>query len=219
MWMVFGRNAPRPRLAAAVAIGILTGFACLAWTPASAGTCLIIGWDVACLSFIAAALHSMIGRTPDQIRQRAAADDQARATILGLVIVASVGSLAATAFELSLAKHDPGFARGARVWLAFATVAASWFMVQMIFAIHYAHGYYDKVDEGDAGGLEFPGGEDPDYWDFLHFSIIIGVASQTADIDITSKSLRRLGTLHSLLTFTFNTVVVALTINMVAGLF
>ena len=104
--------------------------------------------------------------------------------------------------------------------LVFATVAASWFMVQLIFALHYAHEYYAQGERGqDAGGLDFPGGEPPDYWDFLHFSIVIGVASQTADIAFTSKSLRRVGTVHGITAFVFNTVVLALTINLLAGLF
>jgi len=93
--------------------------------------------------------------------------------------------------------------------------------MQVVYALHYAHEYYaaDPASGKDAGGLAFPGGEPPDYWDFLHFSIIIGVAAQTADIAFTEKGLRRLGTAHSLFAFVFNTVIVALTINLLAGLF
>jgi uncharacterized membrane protein len=102
------------------------------------------------------------------------------------------------------------------------TVVGSWLMVQMIFALHYAHEYYG-VDEddgaADAEGLRFPGVTAPDYWDFLHFSVVIGVACATADVEFTSKGLRRLGTIHSLVAFAFNTVIVALTINLTAGLF
>jgi uncharacterized membrane protein len=106
------------------------------------------------------------------------------------------------------------------VTLAFVTVALSWFFVQLNFALHYAHAYYTRAKAGrsDAGGLVFPGTKAPDYWDFLHFAIIIGVATATADIDITDKGLRRLGTAHSLFAFAFNTVIVALTINLLAGL-
>jgi uncharacterized membrane protein len=108
------------------------------------------------------------------------------------------------------------------VALAFVTVALSWMMVQVIFALHYAHEYYDENEDcggEDMKGLLFPGGELPDYWDFVHFSIVIGAAAQTADIAFTSKALRRIGTVHSLVSFAFNTVVVALTINLLAGLF
>jgi len=95
-------------------------------------------------------------------------------------------------------------------------------MVQLVFALHYAHEYYDEnpdCDGHDMQGLLFPGEELPDYWDFWHFSIVIGVAAQTADISFTSKTLRRIGTVHSLVAFAFNTVIVALTINLLAGLF
>jgi uncharacterized membrane protein len=95
-------------------------------------------------------------------------------------------------------------------------------MVQLVFALHYAHEYYDEnpeCDGHDMKGLVFPGEQLPDYWDFVHFSIVIGVACATADIDITSKQLRHIATLHSLVSFAFNTTIVALTINLLAGLF
>ena len=113
------------------------------------------------------------------------------------------------------------FILGACSVLAFATVAGSWLFVQVMFALHYAHEFFaeDEEEQSHRAGLLFPGDEPPDYWDFLHFSIIIGVASQTADIQITSKTLRRLGTAHSLTAFGFNTVVLALTINLLASLF
>jgi len=102
-------------------------------------------------------------------------------------------------------------------------VAVSWFLVQLIFALHYAHEYFMPVDpDGQdtcAGGLAFPGDEVPDFWDFLHFSIVIGVASQTADIGWTRRTLRRIGTVHCVIAFVFNTAVLALGINLVAGLF
>jgi len=132
-----------------------------------------------------------------------------------------VVSVVAIAMELSAAKAEHGLARGVYVALAFFTVAMSWYFVQLNFALHYAHAYYTAAAGrlGDAGGLLFPGKEAPDYWDFLHFSIVIGVASQTADIAFTDKALRRLGTAHSLFAFAYNTVIVALTINLLAGLF
>ena len=104
--------------------------------------------------------------------------------------------------ELSEAKADHGLFKAARVVLAFATVSASWFVAQLIFALHYAHEYYSPSDTQPGAlreGLKFPEGGEPDYWDFLHFSIIIGVAAQTADIAFDSRRLRRIGTVHSLL--------------------
>jgi uncharacterized membrane protein len=95
--------------------------------------------------------------------------------------------------------------------------------VQIVFALHYAHEYYaepqDKRGRKHRGGLLFPEDDAPDYWDFLHFAMIVGVAAQTADIAFTSKTLRRTGTWHGVVSFLFNTVVLALTINLLAGLF
>jgi uncharacterized membrane protein len=103
--------------------------------------------------------------------------------------------------------------------LALVTVALSWLFVHVIFAFHYAHVFYSPGEKGDRGGLLFPGDDpEPDYWDFLHFSLIIGVASQTADVQITDRGIRRTSTVHSLTAFVFNTVVVALTVNMAVGL-
>jgi len=216
----FGPLAGRPRLAASVAFGVLV-CAGLMLAGLRPSTSAILGWDALCLGYIGAMLVNMAERSPDEMRVRARQDDQGRATILMLVLVAAVASIVAIGLELSLAKHIHGLERGVRVALAFVTVAASWFMVQLVFALHYAHGFYDRnaTQDGDAGGLQFPGKAAPDYWDFLHFSVIVGVACQTADIAITSKALRRLGTVHSLFAFAFNTVVVALTINLLAGLF
>jgi uncharacterized membrane protein len=216
-----GPFAARPRLLLAVAVGVAAGL--LAWLAGHLlpSTSCILGWDALCLTYIGALMPYLGERSPDDIRALAARDDEGRATILTLILVAAVASVAAVALELSLAKEAHGLERGVRIALAFATVASSWFMVQLVFALHYAHGYYDcnTAAKQDVGGLSFPGTDAPDYWDFLHFSVIIGVASQTADIQITSKSLRRLGTVHSLFAFAFNTVIVALTINLLAGLF
>ena len=213
----------RPRLAVATAIGLLVGLAAARLAPGlKLTTDLILGWDALALTFNAAALHGMSRQGPAQIRARAAAEDQGRAAILALIIAAVAASIAAVAAELVLAKSTHGLAEAAHVVLAFGTVSASWLMMQVVFALHYAHQYYDAdVARGgaDTGGLGFPGRQAPDYWDFLHFSIVIGVASQTADVAFTSKRVRRLGTVHSLVAFAFNTVIVALTINLLAGLF
>lgn len=212
----------RPRLAASIGVGLFVWVACLFAPHLSWSTVAIFAWDAGCLTLIASVLALMRHGDPETIRAKAATQDEGKGLILGLVLVASAASIAAIGSELSLARHDDGWIRAARIALGFATVAASWFVVQLIFAVHYAHEYYapDEGPNGDvAQGLAFPGGEDPDYWDFLHFSVVIGVACQTADVAFTSKGLRRIGTLHGVVAFLFNTVVLALTINLLAGLF
>jgi uncharacterized membrane protein len=219
-----GPFASRPRLVGAILAGTVCGVAlALAPTPLATSSRVILSWDAGCVWFIVASLLAMSGQEGRDIRARAAEQDDGRGMILGLVLLATVASLAASGVELSLAKSDHGAWKTLRVCLAFVTVAASWFVAQLIFALHYAHEYYtaapDKPAPAIRGGLNFPEGGEPDYWDFLHFSIIIGVASQTADISFGSRMLRRVGTVHSLLAYAFNTIVVALTINLWAGIF
>lgn len=211
----------RPRLTGALSAGAVVGLACAALTPLAAPSCLIAGWNVFCLLYLGLTFTAIARQGPDDIRARAAQQDQGQAVILLLILAACAASLAAVGLELSLAQHAHGWEKALRITAAFATVTGSWLVMQLIFAMHYAHEYYtaDRKTGGDVGGLAFPGDEAPDYWDFLHFSIIIGVATQTADIAITRKGLRRLGTAHSLIGFVFNTLILALTVNLVAGLF
>lgn len=216
----FGAFAARPRLVLAIGGGVAASLLLRFAIGLQTVSAILLGWNVLCLSYVGGSLWNMVGRSSDEIRARAARDDQKRATILATVLVAAVAAIVAIVMELSQAHEAVGLAKGLHVALAFVTVAASWIMVHLMFALHYAHGYYDPHEsgEGDAEGLKFPGGEEPDYWDFLYFSVIIGVAAQTADVSITDKSLRRLNTVHALFAFAFNTVIIALTINLLAGL-
>ena len=219
--VIIGAFVARPRLLVSILAGIAAGAAISFFTELRPLTAVAMGWDVMCLVFWCLTTLYMANRDAQEMRTHAAKADQGAAVVLMLILLASVVSVAATVLELSAAKNDRGLARALYVAVAFFTVAMSWFFVQLNFAIHYAHAYYARDDDGsgDAGGLRFPGTKTPDYWDFLHFSIVIGVASQTADIEFTDKSLRRLGTTHSLFAFAFNTVIVALTINLLASLF
>ena len=201
-------------LAMAVLLGLVPG---LRWS-----TRAVFAWDAVLGVFIASTLWMMRGCDETRIRARAAREDEGQHFILTLAVIASAASIVAIAAELSLAKGEHGLVKGLRIALAFGTVLASWFFVQMVFALHYAHEYYGEDDEADGAhrkGLAFPGDDTPDYWDFLHFGSIIGVAAQTADVAFTSKSMRRTGTVHGMVAFVFNTVVLALTINLLAGLF
>ena len=217
-----GPLANRPRLLGAIALGVVTAVALwLVPNGLSWSTRAIFAWDATALWFIAASMLMMADCDQSKIEARSATEDDGGHFVLGLAIIAAAASIAAIVAELGLAEHEHGLLKGARVALAFVTVAASWFFVQIVFALHYAHEYYGR-QEGEPdfdGGLLFPGDDAPDYWDFLHFSTVIGVASQTADIQFTSKTLRRIGTVHGIVAFLFNTVVLALTINLCASLF
>lgn len=220
---ILGPFGPRPRLTASILVGLAVGGLLTGLAPEMAlSTRLILSWDALSLSFLGSMFVAMIEHGPTDIRARAAIDDEGRGAILALVLVAAAASVWAVGVELSLAKDAHGAMKFARIALAFVSVVASWTMVQMIFALHYAHEYYG-VDESDgardAEGLSFKDPGPPDYWDFLHFAVVIGVACATADVDFTSKGLRRIGTVHCLIAFAFNTIIVALTINLTAGLF
>src|SRR3546814_7216504 len=141
----------------------------------------------------------MKDREPEAMRNHAAEADEGRIVVLVLILLASVASFGAVGMELIAAKEAQGLAQGGYIALAFFTVTMSWFFVQLNFALHYAHAYYTHAEgkRTDAGGLAFPGTKTPDYWDCLHFSVVIGVAVETADIAFTDKALRRLGTTQS----------------------
>ena len=221
---IIGPFLSRPRLAGAFGLGLLTLLALsILPNPWNLNSRLIYAWDVTCFSFLAATFLMMSECDDSKIRARAAREDEGQHIILGLAIVAAVASFIAIGFELSEAKAAHGLDKWIRILIAFGTVAGSWLFVQMVFALHYAHEYYGEDETAGAGihrgGLNFPEDDTPDYWDFLHFAAIIGVAAQTADVAFTSKSFRRTGTVHGIVAFVFNTVVLALTINLLASLF
>ncbi|MDI1325712.1 MAG: DUF1345 domain-containing protein [Brevundimonas sp.] len=207
---------------------LLIALSSLAW-PIGGGwlSRLALGWDVGVgLFLVESAFKLTRARSADDIRKRAAALDEAGGAVLPLALFAAVASIAVVVGEAVQVAHDKDQAGGAAV-LALVTVALSWTFVHAIFAFHYAHDFYAPAPAGgsrakgrtrDRGGLIFPGGEDPDYWDFVHFSLIIGVAQQTADIQISDKALRRTATVHSVTAFLFNTVIVALTVNLAISL-
>ena len=221
---LLGPFAWRPRLTTGVAAGFVT-FLCLSLlgTGLDWSSRAILSWDVTCLWFVTLILMEFRGQEGEDIKAFVAEQDEGQGLILAVVLIASVACICAVGFDLSFAKADSGLVKALRIITAIGTVALSWLTVHIVFALHYAHEFYapDRAtpDDDVRGGLEFPGGEPPDYWDFLHFALVIGVACQTADIAFTSKSLRRIGTVHGMIAFVFNTVVLALTINVAASLF
>jgi len=220
---VVGPLASRPRMMTAIVIGAVVALG-LVFIPNALrpSTRALFAWDAAVGWFCASMLYIMAKSDDCDMRIRARVQDEGQHFILGLVLVAAAISIGAIAKELSLAKTDHDLVKALRIALAFVTVMLSWFLVQLVFALHYAHEYYAPAEANHhaiARGLEFPDDDTPDYWDFLYFAVVLGVASQTADVSFRTKSLRRTGTVHGVIAFTFNTVVLALTINLLAGLF
>lgn len=202
----------RPRLLVAAAFGVAIGL--LVPAP-SLWTRLLVAWDGAIALYLVLALVMMARSDEAGMQKRADEEDAGAAGVLGLMIVSAIASLVAIGAELHGLKEAGGSQPG-RLVLAGATILLSWLFVHLMFAIHYAHEFY--AGEDDRRGLAFPGEENPDYWDFLYFSFNLGAAAQTSDVQIEAKRMRRFALAHTILSFLFNTTVLALAINVGAGL-
>ena len=210
--------AARPYLVTAVVLGVALYFASGIWIMRGV-TRALIGWDGGVIFFLCTMVF-IVMRDVDiaSMKRRAIEHDEGGHLILIITILASVASVGALIAELSEAKSNPE--GGWRVALAAGTVVLSWLFVQIVFAIHYAHVYYLAEANGEPkGGLEFGVAGEPDYWDFVHFAVVLGTASQTADIVFTSKEMRRIGTVHTIVAFGFNTAILATMINLAFNYF
>ena len=175
----------------------LTTRLCLAWDAGAALYLCLVGF----LMF-----HSDTGR----IRRRALREDEGRVGILLLTVAAALASLGAIVGELG-GPTRPG---AGEIAMLIGTILLSWALTHTVFAVHYAHRYYEQ-DGGS--GLAFPGNEEPDYWDFVYFSFVIGMTSQVSDVAVTSRALRRTVLVHGIFSFAFNTALVALAVNIAAS--
>jgi uncharacterized membrane protein len=187
----------------------------------SLSTRILCIWDAGMISFLAATWALMLQAEPATMRGNAQRQDEGRLVILSIVTAAACASVLAIAFILKEAKGKEINIVIPHLMLAIVTIIGSWLLIHTIFTMHYAHEYYqDHHTQSDckAGGLDFPEDIEPDYWDFLYFSFVIGMTSQVSDVAITSRSLRRLSLFHSILSFFFNTAIVAMSINIIAGL-
>ena len=177
------------------------------------GHVLMAGFDIATLIFLGSLLPLLKVHDPRQLAARAEENDANRLFMVLLGMVLSMVVMAVVAFELSSGSRLNGWDMG----LILATLLLTWLSANTIYALHYAHLYYSKAGRALSKGLDFPGDTPPDYFDFFHFALILGMTFQTADIDITSQRIRRIATLHCFTAFIFNLGVVAFTINMLAS--
>lgn len=206
------------RLHAALWLGLAVLVAVVALTPGQWDwpTRIAGGWGAGALAFLVLTFARLFrSRSVEAIRKRAAEMDQAGGAVLPLSLLAAAASVLIIVMETASGKPS-----AASALFSLGVIALSWLFVHVIFTLHYAHEFYAPKDKGkaDRQGLIFPGEDDADYWDFLHFALIIGVANQTADIQISSQRLRRIATLHSLVAFLFNTVILALAVNIAVNL-
>ncbi|MFO1507717.1 MAG: DUF1345 domain-containing protein [Lysobacterales bacterium] len=173
---------------------------------------VLVAFDVATLIYLAAT-SVVLGRAPPtKLRSRAMALDGGRWGVLAAAVAVSVVVLVALALEL----HGGGHPTPARVAIAAVSLLLAWLFVNTMFALHYAQEYYGGPHAA-RGGLAFPGRSEPDYWDFVYFAIVLGMTFQVSDVAITARRMRHLALAHSIIAFFFNVVIIALTVNVVAG--
>jgi uncharacterized membrane protein len=205
----------RPRLFSSAALGVaITATLALSgrWRGA---THLLVGWDVGVATYLVLAFFMIARSSIQDIRRRAAEQDDGQLSILVLTVTAAVTSLYAIVVELSSSGIPGGGRRGSHIFLAVLTIGLSWFFIHMMFALHYAHEFYDATD---GRGLAFPGNDRaPDYWDFLYFSLVIGMTSQVSDVGVVKKEIRRTVAAHGVISFFFNVALLALTVNIAAS--
>jgi uncharacterized membrane protein len=200
----------RPRTFLAIAFGVVTFF--LLPSSFRLVTRLLTGWDTFVALYIVLVYIMMVRSSLNTIRRMAALQDDGRFLIPLLTALGAFASLAAIVLELGQGQHKP-----AELMFAILTVALSWAAVHTGFALHYAHEFYRGAKPG---GLQFPSGdkdEHADYWDFVYFSFVIGMTAQVSDVGITDKTIRRTATVHGIISFVFNTALLALMVNIAAS--
>jgi uncharacterized membrane protein len=200
----------RPRIFIAMAMG-LVAFLLLPGAYRLV-TRMLLGWDVF-VSLYLVLVYIMFWRSGHgSVQRNAVLQDDGRFLILLLTALGAFASIAAIVFELGATHHGLP-----QLWLATITIALSWATVHTAFALHYAHDYYRGATPG---GLQFPSGDQhdhADYWDFVYFSFVIGMTAQVSDVGITDKTIRRTATVHGIISFIYNTALVALMVNIAAS--
>jgi len=200
----------RPRTFFSILIGILAFFL----LPGSLRlvTRLLIGWDVFIALYLLLAYTMVLRSGLTHIRRNAVLQDDGQFLILLVTALGAFASIAAIVFELGASGRS-----APQLTLATVTIALSWAAVHTTFALHYAHDYYRGAKPG---GLQFPSGDQhdhADYWDFVYFSFVIGMTAQVSDVGITDKTIRRTATAHGVISFVFNTALLALMVNIAAS--
>ncbi|MEZ0612395.1 DUF1345 domain-containing protein [Fibrella sp. WM1] len=178
-------------------------------------TRLLLGW-VAYAMTVLVLIWLIIMRA--DAKETAQREDESRPAIFLFTVGGALVSLVAVIILLGTVKGLSSSEATRHVILSGITVVSSWILTHSIFTLHYARLYYDPDKTERVGGLDFPGDEPPDYLDFAYYSFVIGMTFQVSDVAITAKPIRRLTLLHSVLSFAFNTLIIALTINTLSGL-
>ena len=200
--------------------GLLTGAAVTA-LPLTMGWQFrgLLGWSFGVSVYLLLAWWLCVRFDAKRTRERAQAQDEPSAVLFLVLLLATTACVAAIAVLMQQSRDLSGVQQVLHIGLSVFALAVSWLFIQTIFTFRYAHRYYqeEKLKEPDGPGLQFPGGLDPDYFDFLYYAHVVGMTSQVSDVQVTSREMRRLTLVHGVLSFGFNMLIVALGINVVAG--
>ena len=180
----------------------------------------LLGWCVGITVYLFLAWWLCVGFDAKRTRARAQAQDSPSGILLLVLLMSTAACVAAITVLLQQSRDLAGLEAVAHIGLSVVALGLSWLFIQTIFTFHYAHLYYQDEKPGnlDSAGLKFPGDLAPDYFDFLYHSFVVGMTSQVSDVQVTSRTMRRLTMLHGVLSFGFNMLILALSINVVAGL-
>ncbi|MFC6338157.1 DUF1345 domain-containing protein [Pseudomonas sp. CCM 7891] len=204
-----------PRLSIAAAFGLAVGILAPADSIISK---ILFGWNAGVWTYLVLMLWLTIRSKADDVKRIAEVEDENAGLVLFIVCIAAIASLATITFELVGSKDLETSVRLLHYGFTGLTVIGSWLLIGVIFSVHYARLYYTW--SGKEPALRFAEGPiNPDYWDFLYFSFTIGVAVQTSDVGVATRSLRKVVLGQSLIGFLFNTAILGFSINIAAGLF
>ncbi|MGA9648332.1 DUF1345 domain-containing protein [Pedobacter sp.] len=176
-------------------------------------THVMLAWDVFCILLISLHWYMFFHTSAAETHIKAKMQDETRSEIFAIVLISTFAGLLAVILLLINKDIEP-----LDLIVAISGMFLSWFLVHTTFGMRYAHLYYGDSKTNKGSGLDFPGNDEPDFIDFAYFSFVLGMTFQVSDVEISSRKIRRLSLLHSLIAFIFNTVIVALTINALAGL-
>ncbi|MDC5343142.1 DUF1345 domain-containing protein [Acinetobacter baumannii] len=207
----------RPHFFIALIFGVVIA-SLLAWlTSWKWSTILLASWNGSISLYLLHVWKLMRSADHSQMQQQAKKQDESKWVIMLIVLLAITMSLVAILVQLSQLPSGH-YEKLGHVALALLTIISAWLFMHTVFALHYAHDFYMALSRNEEnGGLDFPGTEHPTYPDFLYFSYIIGTSAQTADVSITNKHMRLLNLFHAVLSFGFNTTILAICINVAAG--
>jgi uncharacterized membrane protein len=210
VWWGLGQKVAPPRFVLFVMMFAVALAVAVPWAGRTRG--IMVAFDLAAIVFLVAVATLLRHGEVARMRVAARTNDANRAVLLGFTGMTMLVILVSVASELR-GKND-----AVAIALVVATLVLTWLFSNIVYALHYAHLFYlDGADGGDAGGIDFPGCTTPDYWDFLYFSLTLGMTFQTSDVTISSRAVRRVVLGHSLAAFVFNLGIIAFTINVIGG--